>query len=550
MYIKKSIVAALFCLISMYSHCQTLAVSPTQLDFGTVTEREIDSLPLTITNVIFGASSHVKIEGIRFFKTYSNYPFFTKDSVFSLNSGETKTIQIYFKPKHNIQHNSELVIINNSLTGPIAVDLLGQGKYSKTYYAATQNLAEEALKQALKTTITAGYTSLGYNTARDRMFMNIDNEAANGQGASVNILTCIYTNKKVTGYADRTAAQGANGSVFNTEHTYPQSLFSQNEPQRSDLFHLFPTSSPANNDRGDKPFAEVGNPNPADLVNYPSVNGSNTYEPQDSHKGNVARAMMYFVMRYQDYNNYFVGQQAIFKTWHNAFPPTAKDTVRNNTIFSYQKNRNPFIDYPQFIERITNLVATSTAVSNYELALFEPIIGIAEPCPADSVTQHVVLVNSGKTDITISEVLLQNGSNFIVKNTPSTFNILSGESKTINIAYKNTSCFSTLDMLTFKSSEPKTFNVRVGNQVSTDMDAVFHKSILIYPNPTDGVLKINGSQPLNKYSLYDPIGTRYFSGVMLNETNTLDLTDLPNGVYYLEIESNHTKSTQKILLVH
>ncbi len=546
----KKVFFTILSLVATYNMAQTLTVSPLQLDFGIVTEREIDSLPITITNNTLTLADPINVEGIRFFKTYNNYPFYAKDTVFTLASGQSKTVQIYFKPKHNIQHNSELVVVNNSLSGPVSVDLLGQGKYSKTYYAATQNLSEEALKQALKTTISANYVSLGYNTARDRMFMNIDNEAVNGQGAAVNTLTCIYTNKKVDNYADRTAAQGANGSVFNTEHTYPQSLFSQSEPQRSDLFHLFPTSSPANNDRGDKPFAEVGEPNPTDLVNYPSVNGSNTYESQDSHKGNVARAMMYFVVRYQDYSNFFVGQQAILKTWHNTYPPTTKDTVRNNAIFSYQKNRNPFIDYPQFIERITNLVATSVAASNYQLAVFEPTVENPVNCSSDSVTQHVVLVNSGNTNITISDVLLQNGSKFIIKNTPSSFTILSGESKTINIAYKNSSCNSILDNLTFKSSEPKTFNVMVGNQVSSNGDALVHESILIYPNPTNGILNLEGATPTDKLSLSDAIGKVYFKSIPVGANKSIELNELSDGLYLLEVESKESKIIKRIQVVH
>ena len=67
-------------------------------------------------------------------------------------------------------------------------DLIGQGRYSKSYYSATENKEEELLKDAIQTLTGNGYVSLGYNTARDKMFMIIDNQAVNGQGASQNTL--------------------------------------------------------------------------------------------------------------------------------------------------------------------------------------------------------------------------------------------------------------------------------------------------------------------------------------------------------------------------
>ena len=44
---------------------------------------------------------------------------------------------------------------------------------------------------------------------------------------------------------------------FNTEHTFPQSFFSQNLPMRSDLFHIFPTLATANSERANFPFGVV-----------------------------------------------------------------------------------------------------------------------------------------------------------------------------------------------------------------------------------------------------------------------------------------------------
>src|SRR5690606_23844051 len=135
------------------------------------------------------------------------------------------------------------------------------------------------------------------------MFMNIDNKKVNGQGAAQNTLECIYTGREAVGYSDRTDAQTSD--TFDTEHTFPQGFFSQNEPMRSDLHHLFPTYSPSNNSRGNFPFGIATQPYKNDDRNYPShLGANNVYEPHNVQKGSTARAMMYFVIRYTDYTNF------------------------------------------------------------------------------------------------------------------------------------------------------------------------------------------------------------------------------------------------------
>ena len=74
---------------------------------------------------------------------------------------------------------------------------------------------------------------------------------------------------------------------------------------------------------------------------------------------------MYFVIRYQDYSSHFAGSETVLRQWHNAFPVDAIDRKRNNDIYAAQNNRNPFIDYPQFEERITNFVSNSVAPQSF-----------------------------------------------------------------------------------------------------------------------------------------------------------------------------------------
>jgi endonuclease I len=34
--------------------------------------------------------------------------------------------------------------------------------------------------------------------------------------------------------------------------------------------------------------------------------------------------------------------------WHLADPPTARERERNEVVYSFQGNRNPFIDHPEW----------------------------------------------------------------------------------------------------------------------------------------------------------------------------------------------------------
>lgn len=337
---------------------QNLSVSPAQLNFGIKNELTPDSQQVTISNA---SGYDITVTGYRFYAKYGSNPFSTSAGNITIPDGGSQAIWIKFKVRHNVYHNSELFILNDGNKGALRVDLLGQGRYSKTYYNNSENLIEQVLKDTLQGVIGRNYNNLGYNTGRDYMFMLIDNQKFNGQGATQNTIECIYTGRQAIGYIDRTDCQNLATYSFNTEHIFPQGFFSSLEPMRADLFHLFPTDDDANNKRGSLPFGVVTNPT---WQNGGSKVNTTTFEPRDAHKGKTARAMFYFVLRYQNYNNFLTNQEGILRQWHEQFGVDALEIKRGNDIASLQDNRNPFIDYPQFIERITSISSTSVGNTN------------------------------------------------------------------------------------------------------------------------------------------------------------------------------------------
>lgn len=141
----------------------------------------------------------------------------------------------------------------------------------------------------------------------------------------------------------------------------------------SDLFHLYPTDKRANTERGNNAYGEVGS------AKWTSQNGSKVgtaksslgysgtvFEPIDEYKGDFARTYFYMVTCYEDKitswssphltNNKYPGLNSwsitMLLKWHRQDPVSQKETDRNNAVESYQRNRNPFIDYPELAEYI------------------------------------------------------------------------------------------------------------------------------------------------------------------------------------------------------
>lgn len=149
-------------------------------------------------------------------------------------------------------------------------------------------------------------------------------------------------------------------TVLNTEHTWPQSKFNsamQKDVQKSDLHHLYPTDSEMNSIRGNHPFGEVDVPDRAlkcPASKFGSVHGSSEdyFEPPQGHKGNVARALFYFAVRYK--MNIDKVQEQFLRDWHRQDPPDQFEMDRNEAIFKIQGNRNPFIDHPELVDRISD----------------------------------------------------------------------------------------------------------------------------------------------------------------------------------------------------
>ena len=156
------------------------------------------------------------------------------------------------------------------------------------------------------------------------------------------------------------------GDCWNREHTWPQSWFNEQTTPRSDLFHVYPTDGYVNNRRSSYPYGEVSNPT------YTSGNGSKlgpcttsgytktVFEPIDEYKGDIARGFFYMSVRYYSEDSGWSSSDMTNKSeiepwamtmllrWSDEDPVSDKEMARNNAVYGYQNNRNPFIDHPEY----------------------------------------------------------------------------------------------------------------------------------------------------------------------------------------------------------
>ncbi len=170
---------------------------------------------------------------------------------------------------------------------------------------------------------------LTYKVANEILFTKLDNKNS--------VVCSVYDTKNCL-----TTSVVPSPKIMNIEHTWPQSEGAVGTA-KSDLHHLFISDSPTNSVRSSLPFCDVEQ---IKWTNGESKRGHNKhnehcFEPPKNHKGNVARALFYFSIRYQmpidDH------QESYLRIWNDEDPVDGEEEKRNFEISKYQGNLNPFV---------------------------------------------------------------------------------------------------------------------------------------------------------------------------------------------------------------
>ena len=228
------------------------------------------------------------------------------------------------------------------------------------YYSSADGLAGQNLRDEIQA-IIADQSVVRAHSYADAF--NIIEEADENPENS-NEVWMVYSEESRAKYLRQSGATGT--GFWNREHTFPRSrgdFFSIEDDEiefgmnfwwttnadstrhaNSDAHALRVVDANENGSRGNKHYG-----------NYTGPTGN-----QGSFKGDVARAVLYLAVRYEDLEvvngfpdtNNQLGDLATLLTWHQNDPPDDYEMNRNNVVFNWQKNRNPFIDNPELVDYI------------------------------------------------------------------------------------------------------------------------------------------------------------------------------------------------------
>jgi deoxyribonuclease I len=118
---------------------------------------------------------------------------------------------------------------------------------------------------------------------------------------------------------------------------------------QSDMHNLFPSIGEVNGDRSNFVFGGID----GEEREYGECDfevAQRIAEPKKSIRGDIARS--YFYMSYQYKMEIPDDYEEMLREWHLFDPPDAWERDRNSLIEDVQGDRNPFIDYPEMVERV------------------------------------------------------------------------------------------------------------------------------------------------------------------------------------------------------
>src|SRR3954470_12479908 len=228
--------------------------------------------------------------------------------------------------------------------------------YDSTYYKNAVGKTGATLKSSLHTIISANVSKISYSAVWDAL--KVTDQDPNNSSNVILLYSGVSRSKSLNG--------GDTGD-WNREHTWAKSHgdFGEVTGPGTDLHHLRPADVQVNSIRGNKDFDNGGS---TVSGGGGSLTDSDSFEPRDADKGDVARMILYMAVRYDggdgfadlepnekvnNGSNPYIGKLSVLKEWSDEDPPSAFEENRNQVIYdTYQHNRNPFVDHPEWVDAI------------------------------------------------------------------------------------------------------------------------------------------------------------------------------------------------------
>ena len=268
-----------------------------------------------------------------------------------------------------------LCFFSQSNFGPPSNPTYGvvQTNIPQGYYDQANNLSSDELKEALHQ-IISNHVIFPY-TSNSTDTWDIIQESDQDPNENNNMILVYTGRSQEKGYRDGSGnysqyenGNGTQSNSWNREHIWPKSHGFPDEDDNAytDVHNLKPCDRSVNSSRGTKDFDFGGNQH---SEASDCLTDSDSWEPPDYVKGDIARILFYMVVRYDpgvDHeNNTFdlelvnyttpnntepiLGKLSSLLDWHLSDPVDDFEINRNEIIFGFQQNRNPFIDHPNLV---------------------------------------------------------------------------------------------------------------------------------------------------------------------------------------------------------
>jgi len=355
-----------------------IAIAQTQYGEG----EEFDILITTEENVMEDVNFNINLNDL----TFDNEDYVGNTSL-TIASGQNNTSTTISLIDDNIDEGDEVAVVrfenlsqqflaindnvqirivdNDFVVAPFGVPTnptfgLVSGTQPLGYYDNLDAKSDLELRQALQD-IIADPTIVRAQTYTE--VIDILNEADQNP-ANSNQVWLVYSEEGRAKLDFQTTSN--NNGKWNREHTFPRSRAgyqSIEEDEVNDGINIFWETSADSLRHGNSDAhalraadgQENSNRNNQHYGEYVGPTGT-----AGSFRGDVARSVLYMEIRYNDLQivNGFpniegqLGDLETLLEWHRNDPPDDFEMNRNNVIYNWQKNRNPFIDQPDLVEFI------------------------------------------------------------------------------------------------------------------------------------------------------------------------------------------------------
>ena len=267
------------------------------------------------------------------------------------------------------------------------------GQIPSSYYNSAENKSDQALRTALHNIIDDHIEFPYTSSATDTWDILQESDA---DPVNSNNVLLIYTRQSVNGPQEYNGGGG-----WNREHVWAKSRgdFGTATGEGTDVHNLRASNINVNSTRSNYSFDNCTSSSCVQTYGNSYSSSGLVFEPRDEDKGDVARVIFYMDVRYEgdsgeedlemtetilssSSKSPLHGVRSTLLEWHELDPVDDFERNRNDVIYSYQGNRNPFIDHPELVDYIwgdqqqaawNSSLSNPTVQTNRELFIPNPV---------------------------------------------------------------------------------------------------------------------------------------------------------------------------------